>query len=53
MSNDPQYLDLQQKYQQAYNDAVKKYTNNSGIIDYVSVKNDPLFKKAKQDLERK
>lgn len=51
LQNDPEYLTAYDNYRNAYDKAVKKYTDKNGNVNYSAIKTDPEFRKAQQDYQ--
>ena len=51
LQNDPEYLTAYDTYKSAYDEAVKKHTSSSGVVDYTAVKSDPDFRRAQQNYQ--
>lgn len=53
LKNDTSYRKLYDDMNKAYNEAVAKYTNANGDIDYAAVQSDPTFKNAQLAYQNK
>lgn len=51
LQNDPEYLTAYDNYKNAYDKAVKKYTDKNGNVNYSAIKTDPEFRKAQQNYQ--
>ena len=51
LQNDPEYLTAYDNYRNAYDKAVKKYTDKNGNVNYSAIKTDPEFRRAQQDYQ--